>query len=41
MEYLTVPIAMQMLCKLIFIVLVLKARRREATVLQTKALKAR
>jgi hypothetical protein len=33
-----VPIAMQMLCKLVFIVLVLKARRREAGVLETKAL---
>jgi hypothetical protein len=33
-----VPIAMQMLCKLVFIVLVLKAHRREVAVLETKAL---
>jgi hypothetical protein len=40
-ECLMVRIAMQMLYKLVFIVLVIKARRKEAAVLESKALKAR
>jgi hypothetical protein len=38
-ECLIVRIAMQMLCKLVFIMLVLKARRTGAAVLETKRLK--